>query len=162
MASRPDTRPGRFKERDNRAGGTEFVAHELVNGTLREGFARLAALADPFQRAAFVMFLIAEVHPFDDGNGRLARVFMNAELAAAGQQRIVIPSVYRDDYRRALRALSRSGNPGPLHRMLAFAQDVSRRVDWSSYDAARQDLEEANALLTPDEAEDTGRRLRLP
>ncbi|MGE3795391.1 MAG: Fic family protein [Dehalococcoidia bacterium] len=162
LASRPDKRPGRFKEEDNRAGGTTFVAHELVVGTLREGFARLASLSDPFQRAAFVMFLIAEVHPFDDGNGRLARVFMNCELAAAGQQRIVIPPVFRDDYLGALRALSRSSNPTPLQRMLAFAQDVARRVDWTTYDDARRTLEDANAFLTPDEAEDTGQRLRLP
>jgi fido (protein-threonine AMPylation protein) len=98
------------------------------------------------------MFLIAEVHPFDDGNGRIARVFMNAELFAADQQRIVIPPVYRDDYLGALRALSRSGNPTPLPRMLAFAQDFARRVDWTDYDAARETLEAGNALLTPDEA----------
>jgi hypothetical protein len=162
LASRPDKRPGRFKQEDNRAGGTEFVSHELVNGTLREGFLRLGALSDAFQRAVFVMFLVAEVHPFDDGNGRLARIFMNAELAAGSQQRIVIPPVYRDDYLSALRALSRSGNPAPLHRMLAFAQDVARRVDWSDYEAARRMLEDANAFLSPDEAEDTGRRLQLP
>jgi hypothetical protein len=87
---------------------------------------------------------------------------MNSELAAAGRQRIVIPPVYRDDYLSALRALSRSMNPVPLHRMLAFAQDISRRIDWSSYDAARRMLEDANAFLTPDEAEDSGRRLRIP
>ncbi len=108
------------------------------------------------------MSLIAEVHPFDDGNGRLARVFMNAELAAGGQQRIVIPPVYRDDYLGALRALSRSQNPEPVHRTLSFAQDVSRRVNWSSYDAARRMLGDANAFLTPDEAEDTGRRPQIP
>lgn len=162
LASRPDARPGRFKQEDNRAGATDFVAHGLVDGTLREGFSRLASLTDPFQRAVFVMFLIAEVHPFDDGNGRLARVFMNAELATAGTQRIVVPPVYRDDYLGALRALSRSANPVPLHRMLAFAQDVARRIDWSDYDAARRMLEDANAFLTPDEAEDSGRRLRIP
>jgi Fic family protein len=38
------------------------------------------------------MFLISEVHPFDDGNGRVARAFMNAELVAAGHCRILIPS----------------------------------------------------------------------
>lgn len=86
---------------------------------------------------------------------------MNAELAAAGQQRIVIPPVYRDDYLGALRALSRSDNPAPLQRMLTFAQDFARRIDWSDYDAARRVLADSNALLTPDEAEETGRRLRL-
>ena len=28
----------------------------------------------------FMMFMISEIHPFLDGNGRLARVMMNAEL----------------------------------------------------------------------------------
>jgi hypothetical protein len=162
LASRPDKNPGRFKRTDNRAGATTFVATDLVAGTLHEGFGRLSVLTDPFQRAVFVMFLIAEVHPFDDGNGRIARVFMNAELAVAGQQRIVIPPVYRDDYLGGLRALSRSGDPRPLHRVLAFAQDFARRIDWSDYDVARTVLTDNNALLTPDEAEDTGRRLRLP
>lgn len=162
LASRPDKHPGRFKRLDNRAGGTVFVAHELVEGTIREGFRRLESLVDPFQRAVFVMFLVAEVHPFDDGNGRLARVVMNTELAAAGHQRIVIPSVYREDYLGALRALSRSDNPVPLHRMLAFAQDVCRRVDWSDYAAAQATLEANNAFLSPEEADRLGRRLTLP
>ena len=87
---------------------------------------------------------------------------MNAELAGAGRQRIVIPSVYRDDYLSALRALSKSANPMPLHRTLAFAQALARRIAWSDYDTARRMLEDANAFLTPDEAEDTGRRLRIP
>jgi fido (protein-threonine AMPylation protein) len=36
------------------------------------------------------MFFVSEVHPFLDGNGRLARVVMNAELAAARQMRVLI------------------------------------------------------------------------
>jgi hypothetical protein len=40
------------------------------------------ALDHPFKRAAFMLFLISEVHPFIDGNGRVARVMMNAELVA--------------------------------------------------------------------------------
>lgn len=57
-----------------------------------EGFARAVGLEDPFARAVFLMFLVSEVHPFDDGNGRIARVMMNAELTAARQARIVIPT----------------------------------------------------------------------
>lgn len=162
MASRPDKRPGRFKERNNRAGSTHFVDHRLVIGTLREGFDRFAALSDPFQRACFVMFLISEVHPFDDGNGRIARVFMNAELAHVGQQRIVIPPIYRDDYLSALRALSQNREPQPLEKMLGFAQTYAARIDWSDYDSVCTVLEQTHALLVPDEADRRGLRLRLP
>jgi Fic family protein len=41
------------------------------------------------------MFLVAEVHAFSDGNGRLSRAMMNAELVSAGEQRIIVPPVYR-------------------------------------------------------------------
>jgi Fic family protein len=37
------------------------------------------------------MCLVAEVRRFTDGNGRVARVLMNAELSAAGPQRIDPP-----------------------------------------------------------------------
>ena len=43
--------------------------------------------------AAFMLFLVSEVHPFIDGNGRVARIMMNAELVAGGQVKILIPTV---------------------------------------------------------------------
>lgn len=72
MQARPDKRPGEFKVARNRAGSTLFVEPERVEGTLRQGFELFRSLVDPFHRAVFTMFLIAEVHPFDDGNGRTA------------------------------------------------------------------------------------------
>lgn len=69
MEGRPEVAPGEFKTRANRAGSTEFVAPELVEGTLRQGFETGAELVDPFARAVYMMFLISEVHPFTDGNG---------------------------------------------------------------------------------------------
>ena len=39
----------------------------------------MASLDDPIARAIYMMFLVSEVHPFDDGNGRMARIMMNAE-----------------------------------------------------------------------------------
>ena len=47
------------------------------------------------------MFLISEVHPFDDGNGRIARVMMNAELvSAADVRKDVDPTELAPDARR--------------------------------------------------------------
>ena len=49
------------------------------------------------------MEMVSEVHPFTDGNGRVARVMMNAELSAVDAARIIIPSVYRNEYIACLR-----------------------------------------------------------
>jgi len=38
------------------------------------------------------------VHPFLHGNGRIARILINAELTNAGLLKIIVPTVYRDDY----------------------------------------------------------------
>src|SRR5258706_15942920 len=76
LASRPEIGPGQFKSKSNRFGTTFFVEPELVVGTLERGFQFFRSLESPFQRAVFVMFLVSEVHPFADGNGRTARVMM--------------------------------------------------------------------------------------
>lgn len=162
MRGRPGARPGAWKTRDNRAGSTVFVAAEAVPGTLRAGFGSYSALSDPFARAVFLMFFLSEVHPFVDGNGRVARVFMNAELVAARQVRVIVPTVYRNNYLAALRAASRTGHHDAVHRTLAFARRFTARVDFSSRSAAEQDLVRAHALLDADEAERDGLRLQLP
>lgn len=114
MGGRPAAVPGGYKERANRAGLTFFVHPEEVRGTLREGFSLLATLPPGLPRAIFATFLVAEVHPFADGNGRVARLLMNAELSAAGLCRAMVPPIYRDEYLAALRALSQNGNSTPL------------------------------------------------
>jgi fido (protein-threonine AMPylation protein) len=162
LERRPRALPGEFKRRENRAGATTFVHPELVEGTLREGFRYLQALPRGLERAIFFQFLISEVHPFADGNGRIARIFMNAELSANGLQRIVVPLVYRDNYLQSLRALSRNGDPAPLIRVLDFAQRYGAAIPWQDLATAERVLDETNAFGTPEEAAETGARLRLP
>lgn len=162
LERRPQVNPGAFKSRANRAGSTTFVHPDLVEGTLSEGYRFYEALPAGLSRAIFIKFLIAEVHPFADGNGRVARVLMNAELTAAAQQRIVIPIVYRDEYLSSLRALSQNANPRPLVRVLDFAQEYAAAIDWSDLQTAERTLEETNAFVEPDIANDRGLRLKLP
>ena len=88
LESRPEAKPGTFKENPNRAGQTHFVAPDLVRGTLGKGCELYRALEHPLKKAMFIMFIVAEVHPFVDGNGRIARIMMNAELVSAGLRRI--------------------------------------------------------------------------
>ncbi len=162
LARRPQANPGAFKSRANRAGTTTFVRPDMVNGTLIEGYRFFAELPAGLAKAVFMMFLISEVHPFRDGNGRIGRVLMNAALSAVDQQRIVIPLSYRNDYLQALRALSRSGDPRPLIRVLDYAQRYAASIDWSDLRIAERLLEQTNAFVPPDIADAEGRRLLLP
>lgn len=162
MGGRPEKRPGEFKSLPNRAGSTVFVAPSLVRGTLEQGFGYCRSLETPFQRAVFAMFLAAEVHPFADGNGRVARVMMNAELVAGGEERIVVPTVFRSNYVASLRALSRTGRPEPLIQVLDYARRWTARVPWAgSVGDTRRELERCHAFLDSEEAEAGGVRLRM-
>lgn len=151
MAQRPEAQPGVFKTVPNRAGQTHFVHPDYVRGTLRKGFELCRALPPGIARAIFMMFLVADVHPFVDGNGRIARIMMNAELVSAQKSTIIIPTVYRDDYLQALRALTRRNRPRPLIDMAIKAQRFST-MSFSSYPVALAELQRRNWFAEPDEA----------
>ena len=93
-----------------------------MEGTLAKGFEIYRGLTSPLHRAIFIMFVVTELHPFADANGRVARVMMNAELVAAGENRVIVPTVYRNNYLIALKALSQNGITGALVRTMDFAQ----------------------------------------
>jgi len=162
MQGRPEMNPGKFKTIPNRAGSTFFVAPDLVEGTLKKGFKWLQALDTPFQKAVYMMFLVAEVHPFVDGNGRCGRIMMNAELVAAHQARIIIPTIFRNDYLAALKALTHNSQADPLIRTLDFAQKYTSRIDWSDYKKAQKMLTETHAFDDPNQADLLGLRLIIP
>lgn len=149
MQAREDKMPGKFKTVVNRAGNTVFVKPEEVRGTLKKGLEFYLKLPKGISRAIFVMFLIAEVHPFTDGNGRIARIFMNAELESESECRIIIPTVYREDYLLALRKLSRMLDPAPYTRMLIHAQKFTHSISFANYAQSLIQLKAANAFIEP-------------
>lgn len=146
MTAHPDKLPGQFKTERNYAGSTIFVDPNLVEGTLRKGFDYLQALPAGFARATFIKFLVAEVHPFMDGNGRLSRIAMNREFYAAVEVPIIIPTVYRVDYLGAVKKLTRSDDPTVYIKMLRRAQAFTASVDYSTFESARQSLVRAKAF----------------
>jgi len=162
MHGRPEVNPGKFKVISNQAGSTLFVTPELVEGTLRKGFQWLQGLQTPFQRAVYMMFLIAEVHPFADGNGRCARIMMNAELVSAGEARIIIPTIFRSHYLSSLKALTHQSKTEPLICALSFAQEYTALVDWSDFKLAHQTLLKTHAFVDSSTADAVGLRLLLP
>ncbi len=162
MGGRPESGPGEYKQQPNRAGMTTFVRPELVRGTLREGFTAYRTLTGGLARAIYAMFLVAEVHPFVDGNGRVARVLMNAELSAAGLCRVLVPLSYRDEYLSALRALTHNQNPAPLWRMADRAQRWAALMSWSGHELVLRLLDETNALVSPERARELNVHLLDP
>ena len=163
MAARPDKRPGEFKEVLNFAGGYQFVEPELVEGTLQRGFVVLDRLQGPFARATAMMLLVTECHPFDDGNGRVARLTSNAELSSAGEVRIVVPAISRNDYLAALSGMSAGAGRGEsLCAVLEFLQRWTSAVDWTSYGEANEIVAASNAYLEPGSAAYEGHRLEIP
>lgn len=152
LSARLSKNPGQFKDKNNRAGETHFVDHTLVKGTLIKGFDFYQALKDPFAKAVYILFLVSEVHPFLDGNGRIARIMMNAELVKQGQSKIIIPTVYRDDYLGALRKLTRQGDPAACIRMMLRAREFSATIAGDDMDTMKKLLEASNAFNEHDNA----------
>lgn len=150
MAARPDRNPGLFKMQNNHAGDTHFVDCTLVRGTLRKGYELYQALEHPFAKALFMMFMISEVHPFNDGNGRISRIMMNSELVAADQSKIIIPTVFREDYLNALRRLTRKGDPSVVIRALSRVRQFSANVTGDNFEVTRKYLESCNAFKDGD------------
>lgn len=116
-----------------------------------KGFQFYQQLRPGIARALFMMFLVAEVHPFLDGNGRIARIMMNAELDAVYQCRILIPTVYREDYLLALRKLSRQQDPHAYVRMILRSQQFAAHISFDDYNIALTLLQASNAFLEPSE-----------
>lgn len=150
MAARPERNPGMFKMQNNHAGDTHFVDCTLVRGTLRKGYEFYQAIEHPFAKALFMMFMISEVHPFNDGNGRISRIMMNSELVAADQSKIIIPTVFREDYLNALRRLTRKGDPSVVIRALSRVRQFSANITGDDFEISRKYLESCNAFKDGD------------
>ena len=158
MAARPEVSPGEFKAKTNRAGNTEFVDPKLVRGTLVEGSRILPSVPAGTARALLAMFLVSEVHPFTDGNGRLARLVMNAELSVVGACRIIVPTLFREEYLDCLRVLTRERDPMPFIAAMQKIQVWTATFSYEDIDGAIGAMKACNAfersrvqfqLLTP-------------
>lgn len=150
LHERPSKFPGELKTKANKAGDTLFVLPEHVEGTISEAFPIYRSLSEGLDRAIFMQFLISECHPFDDGNGRIARIMMNAELVASQQHKIIVPTVHRDSYLNGLRQATRSGKFRTLTKVFACLQSYTASINWADYSDAKTTLQSHMADKLPD------------
>ena len=146
LRGRPDKEPGLFKKTANIAGDSHFILPKMVKGTLKAGFEGFSSIPTALCRTLYMMFLISEVHPFNDGNDRIARIMMNSELVQSKEQSIIIPTVYRDDYIGGLKKLTKKQNPDVYTAMMQRAQEYSFWLQPDDFNNMLNQLKNSNAL----------------
>jgi len=95
---------------------------EAVRDCMPVFFDLLKAEQNPAARIVLGHFIFVFIHPFLDGNGRIARFLMNVMMAAAGQPWTVIRVEERNEYMHALEAASVQDNIIPFATFLAKAR----------------------------------------
>jgi len=78
----------------------------------------------PLETAAAFHHRLVKIHPFDDGNGRVARLLMNYVLLRKGYPPVIIKSADKKNY---LNALNRA-DTGDLQ---AFTDYIGKQLIWS-------------------------------
>jgi fido (protein-threonine AMPylation protein) len=104
---------------------------EAVRDAMPALFDLLKREADAGVRSVLGHWLLGYIHPYPDGNGRMARFLMNAMLASGGYPWTVIRLEDRDAYLAALDRASIDSDIAP------FAKFIAERVQWSLKQAAK-------------------------
>jgi Fic family protein len=99
------------------------LSKEAVRECMPILFELLEAETEPQVRAVLGHFLFVYIHPYMDGNGRLARFLMNLMLVPAGYVWTVVPVERRQEYMDALEQASSFANIVPF---AAFIADLAK------------------------------------
>jgi len=76
----------------------------------------------PIETASFLHHRFVEIHPFSDGNGRVARLLTNLYLIAQNYPPVVLKKEERGKYYKSLRTAD-AGNLSPFANFIAKAVD---------------------------------------
>jgi len=95
------------------------VSKEAVRDCMPVLFELLENEAHPAVRAVLGHFVFVYIHPYMDGNGRLARFLMNLALCSGGYTWTIIPVEQRTPYMEALEQASSFQNIEPFTRLVS-------------------------------------------
>jgi hypothetical protein len=82
----------------------------------------------------------------------MARVMMNAELVKADQSRIIVPTVFREDYILSLRKLTRHKDPSAYINVMTKLHQFSDNLYGSDFTELKHYLAACNAYEEPSQA----------
>lgn len=143
ISEKPST-PGEYKKLPNHVLQADGSIHPYVDPIhvaqemeqLMGWINEQEGMRDPILTAAIAHYNFVRIHPFDDGNGRGARILMNLILMKSGYLPIVIR---REDRREYIEALSRA-DKGKLDSFIMFVMSSMNRTFRSVLD----DLQRGN------------------
>ena len=115
---------------------------EAVPEAMSVLFDLLSAEDDPAVRAVLGHFFFGFIHPYPDGNGRLARLLMNTMLASGGYPWTVVHITDRTQYMETLEAASVEQRVGP------FAEFITAQVQRNLHDEPREQHHEPSEQST--------------
>ncbi len=110
---------GKYKSHDNRVMGSTFEttpAQFVITDMklLFKEYEKLKKELHPLELAAWVHWKLVRIHPFQDGNGRTARILMNYLLHANGYGMIDIKTKEKQAYFKALEKCNYNNNAAAL------------------------------------------------
>ena len=94
---------GQYKTITNRVGGRSTPYPEKAKELFKNLMNSIGKEEDVFVRASKLHLHTVLIHPWQDGNGRTARLMMNYELIKNGHGHIQISKNQKDDYFKAIR-----------------------------------------------------------
>ncbi len=152
-----DNEAGRFRTAEVRIAGADFIpppAYEIPHliEELIDWYNRDPDELRPIELAAILHHRFVWIHPFHDGNGRVARLLMNLVLTRSGYPIAVILNVDRNKYYDMLKKADR-GNPASFVNFVAST--VERSLDL--YLRALEPTGKEDRLLSLSEAAKTTR-----
>lgn len=124
--------PGEYKKTPNsvRLANGEIFAYsspEDVQNEIAElvaWFNEKSETEDPVLLAAMLHYRFVRIHPFDDGNGRTARLLMNYVFSKNNLPLVIIKSAEKKDYLAAL-------NKADTGKINAFVEYIGNQLLWS-------------------------------
>lgn len=114
---------GRFVVTDS--GRQSFPSPAEVPALMGDFACWLGAASDTPETAFAAHRRLVEIHPFNDGNGRTARLLMNLVLIRAGYPPVAVRPEDRPSYIRALQEARAGGDTGSFERLLYERLDAT-------------------------------------
>ncbi len=99
---------------------------EAINDAMATFLALLVGEQEPIVCAVLGHWLFGFIHPYMDGNGRMARFLMNIMMASGGYPWTIVRTTRRKSYLDALDAASAAGNILPFAEFIRDEMTVDR------------------------------------